>query len=439
MKDIFDKCNGDGGYFGVARTDNDSYFTFPTLTPKPSNHMKFDGTTCIMWSVNNYLGLANHPEIQKVALDTVEHYGLSSPMGARIMSGTTQEHLDLETDIAEWQQTQAAYVFNYGYLGVLGIIASIAGPEDTIIMDKLSHSCIVDGAILSRANIRVFQHNNIKDLERILKQVSESSKNDAESNTPKSSSSKNKGGILIVTEGVFGMTGDLAPLPAIVELKNKYGARLLVDDAHGCGIYGTQGRGIGDHFGVAQDIDIYFSTFAKSFAAIGGFAVAEQRVIDWIKYNARSQVFAKSLPLVYVKALRKTLALVKHADVARKKLWQNSNKLKTDLKASGLYVGPGQSQIVSVFIATKDGTINALTKTVHSLREKHVFVTAVIYPVIPRDLLMLRVIPTALHTRNDINKTVDTFQQMFKELQYSKDMPSKDAERIKRVYSATLQ
>ncbi|MFW5685946.1 MAG: aminotransferase class I/II-fold pyridoxal phosphate-dependent enzyme, partial [Spirochaetota bacterium] len=323
--DLFAKCRGEEGYFGLLRARDDHYFTRPTLPPTPGRRMPYDGTEKVMWSVNNYLGLADNEEIRRVAMETVTEYGVSAPMGSRMMTGNTEYHQAFERELADFAQKEAAFLFNYGYLGVLGTIQSLVTPEDTIVMDKLAHASIVDGAFLSRGQLRVFKHNSADNLESVLKHVNR----------------HRKGGVMILSEGVYGMTGDLAILPEITELARKYEARVFVDDAHGWGVMGEHGRGTADHLGVQDGVDVYFGTFAKAFASIGGFSAATKDVVEWIAYNARTQVFAKSLPMLYVQSLRKTLELVAAGDDRRARLWSNSNALKSGLRELGYYVGPG--------------------------------------------------------------------------------------------------
>ena len=419
MIDLFDKCNTDQGYFGVLRAMDDFYFTRPIVDAKAGPEMDFQGQRRIMWSVNSYLGLADSEEVKAAAVEAVKEYGVSNPMGSRMMTGNTEHHRALEAKLAETSQKEAAFLFNYGYLGVLGTIQALVGPEDTIVMDKLAHACIVDGAFLSRGNLRVFRHNDMDSLETILKRTNRD----------------RKGGVLILTEGVYGMTGDLAKLDEIVALKEKYEARLYVDDAHGWGVMGEEGRGTGDHFGVQDGVDVYFGTFAKAFASIGGFSASTKAVVDWIAYNARTQVFAKSLPMVYVKALEKTLELVRAGDDRRARMWEISNKLKSDLRNLGYIVGPGESPICSVFMPVADEAVeNVGMRTVKFLREKGIFVTAVIYPVIPVGLVMFRIIPTAAHNEEQIAQTVQAFREMRDEMGVSLNATGEDMDKIAKVY-----
>lgn len=420
-QDIFEKCYGDGGYFGKFRYKGDNKVTRPTLPILPETHINIDGKDCIMWSINNYLGLSNHPEILKVSKESVAKYGLSAPMGSRMMSGTTENHLALERKFAKWTGKEAAYLFNYGYMGILGIVTSLAGPNDTIVMDKLAHASIVDAAFSSHTTTRIFKHSNVKDLENILKKIREK---------------KPEGGILILLEGIYGMTGDIAPLKEIIAIKHKYNARLFIDDAHGCGVLGLQGRGVGDHCGVMEDIDIYFGTFAKAFVAIGGFAVADKAVIEWIGYNARTQVFAKSLPIVFVQTVDKTLDIVIESEDRRKLLRKRSNQLKDGLRNIGFHIGAGESSIVSVFIPLRgDNPIEFMAPTsILYLREQGVFVTGIVHPVIPHGLLMYRLVPTVLHTEQDIEQTVAIFNKMKNHLNLDTHMDEKELSLLKKIY-----
>ncbi len=419
MIDVFGKCSTDEGYFGPLRAMGDHYFTRPTLNSLPGPRMDFMGKRQIMWSVNNYLGLANNEEVKKVAAEALETYSVSSPMGSRMMSGNTDEHTALEKRLAQFEQKEDAVLFNYGYMGVVGTIDSLTDADDVIILDKLAHACIVDGSMASRAQVRVFRHNDMDSLEMVLKHVNKN----------------RKGGVLIVTEGTYGMTGDLAPLPEICELKDKYEARLFIDDAHGIGVMGETGMGTGEYFGVQDKIDIYFGTFAKAFASIGGFSATRKDVVEWIKYNARTQVFAKSLPMIYVKSLGKTLDLIIDGDERRKKLWDISGKLKNGLKDLGYYIGGGQSPICSVFVPIGDGDIHQVGGgMVRYLHENGVFVSAVIYPVIPLGLCMFRMIPTTAHTETEVNETVAVFKKMREELNLDLTMGDEELGKIAKVY-----
>ncbi|TFH05396.1 MAG: aminotransferase class I/II-fold pyridoxal phosphate-dependent enzyme [Spirochaetales bacterium] len=417
--DVFDKCRTGGGYFGLMRAQDDHYFTRPTLPPIPGRRMEFQGRETIMWSVNNYLGLADSEEIKAAALEAVQTYSVSAPMGSRMMTGNTPFHQSLEAELATFSQKEAAFLFNYGYLGVLGTIQSLITPADTIVMDKLAHACIVDGAFLSRGQLRVFKHNSAENLESVLKHVNRN----------------RKGGVLILVEGVYGMTGDLAILPDIAMLAQKYEARIFVDDAHGWGVMGEHGRGTADYLGVQDKIDIYFGTFAKAFASIGGFAASTKEVIEWITYNARTQVFAKSLPMVFVQSLRKGLELVQAGDDRRERMWANSKALKSGLQDLGFYVGNGDSPICSVFIPVRDETVEVVgIRSVTYLRDRGVFVTAITYPVIPLGLCMYRMIPTAQHTQQDVEDTIAVFKNMRDELKLDLSITGDDLAKVNKVF-----
>ncbi len=418
MQDIFSKCYGDGGYFAPQRMSGDTFFSRPLLSPHPSNRMMFQGKECIMWSINNYLGLANNQDLHDEAIDSVQEFGLAAPMGSRMMSGTTSYHRQLEQQLADFSQKEASYLFNYGYLGVLGTMSAIAGPKDTIITDKLAHACIIDGGILSRAQLRFFKHNHIADLEAILKQVAKTT----------------SGGVLVAIEGVYGMTGDVANLKDIAALKKQYNFRLFVDDAHGFGVMGSEGRGTADFHHCQDEVDIYFATFAKAFAAIGGFSASQKPIMEWIEYNARTQIFAKSLPMAYTKTLARTLELVRGGDAEREKMWHISNVLKSGLRDLGFTIGPGASPICSVFMPTKDGDQSIGRQTIQYLRERGIFVTAVVYPVIPPDLLMFRMIPTATHTEEDLARTLQVFSDMKEELQLQIEMDEQARRKLRQIF-----
>lgn len=414
-KDIFSKCGTNEGYFGEFRAQGDRYFTLPVMESRPGTVMKFDGKDHIMWSINNYLGLAENDEIRKVAVETAKEWGPSSPMGSRMMSGNTVDHIELEEQLAEFADKESSILFNYGYLGVIGTIASLVEKDDYIVIDKLDHASIVDAAIatgIDRRNIRAFNHNDMDSLEKTLKKVNENREK----------------GVIILTEGVYGMTGDVAKLKEICELKDKYEARLFVDDAHGIGVMGENGRGTGEYRGVQDKIDIYFGTFAKAFASIGGFSASNKDVVEWIRYNARTQVFAKSLPMIYVRSLKKTLELVKNGQDRRKRLFEVSHKLSNGLRELGFFVGKVESPIVPVFVPL--GDLRVTMDWISYLRNKGIFVTGVMYPVIPKGFMMFRVIPTANHTDEQIEATIQAFKSMREDKKLKLDMNESDVSRI---------
>ena len=419
--DIFHKFYEKQGYFGSLRLAGDRYFCNPALPPSTGHRTNYGGQPVISWSLNNYLGLANHPELQQQVQKAVATHGISAPMGSRMLTGTTQQHLDLERELADFAQKEAAYLFNYGYLGVIGTICSMVGPHDTVVMDKLAHACIVDGALLSRATVRIFKHNNMDDLERKLRRINRI----------------RRGGLLIAVEGVYGMTGDIANLQTICELARKYEARIFVDDAHGWGVMGERGSGSGEFYHVQDKIDLYFGTFAKAFAAIGGMTACSQAARDWIAFNARTQVFAKSLPMVYVKALHTLLGLVRNASERRATLWYISKMIKRQLQDLGFFVGSGQSPICSLFMPLADDHPETLgMRLVQWLREEGIFVSAVTYPVIPRDLLMFRIVPTASHTSRDVEESTAIFKKMRDTLKLRIELSPDEQERLWRIYSS---
>jgi glycine C-acetyltransferase len=392
--DVFEKCYSDGGYLGMLRVAKDKYFSRPLLSHYPGTEMEFNGIKTIIWSINNYLGLARNEEIKKVSVEAAQEYGASAPMGSRMLTGNTTLHEDLEKKLAEFEQKESAILFNYGYLGVLGTLSALVHRSDTIVIDKLSHACMIDGTFLAGGKYRFYKHNDMNDLEKQLKSARKLS----------------RGGVLIVTEGVFGMRGDLANLPEICELKDTYGARLFVDDAHGCGVMGPNGKGTSDHFGVMDRVDLYFSTFAKSFAAIGGFTSGQEDVIRYIRYNARTQIFAKSLPMIYVKTIDKTLDIIRNNPTYRERLWEVATKLQAGLKELGFNLGDTASPITPVYVPAEPEVAKNI---IIYLREKQgVFVSGVMYPVVPKGIILLRMIPTAAHTDEHIEKTLGAFKAL---------------------------
>lgn len=391
--DLFDKCYKKEGLFLEIRNSENNYFAQPILEGPLGKTMHFNNKSMIIWSINDYLGLADHPLSKKKAAEVLENYGTAYPMGARLMSGLTKTHQEFEAKLAKFCQKPAALLFNYGYLGIIGIITSLIGSNDTVIIDHDAHACIVDGAKLAstkRSQFRVFRHNNTEHLERILK----------------STRARSNGGILIVIDGVYGMSGELPPLPEIIALKEKYNARLLVDDAHGIGIMGMNGRGVGEHFNVQDKIDLYFSTFAKCFAGIGGFVAGSKEVIEHINWNARPVIFAKNLPLIYVDSISTTLDIMIDEPERRAKLWEVALYLQKRLKEEGFDIGNTGSPITPVHMQTEG--IEKTKAFIKMLREEyHVFCSGVMYPVVPPGILLLRLVPTCRHTCEDVEKTVN--------------------------------
>jgi glycine C-acetyltransferase len=396
LSDLFDKCRTDSGYFGAFRAGHDMYFTQPVLEGTPGPRMRFQGKEVIMWAINNYLGIAGRAEVKDAAVEAMREFGPYAPMGSRLLTGNTKHAIELERKLAEFCGKPAAILFNYGYLGVLGTVSALIGKDDVIIIDSLSHASMIDATILSSAGrrFRPFKHNNMDDLEYHLRGANKD----------------RKGGILVITEGVFGMKGNLAKIPEICDLKEKYNARLFVDDAHAFGVMGPTGRGTGEHFGAQDRIDLYFGTFAKAFAAIGGVTAAEEDVVEYIRYNARTNVFAKALPLAYVKTLEKTLELVKDPE-PRRKMWHIAKLLQEGLTGLGYDIGDTESPITPVYVPT--GSEKDAMGMISLLREEHgIFVSGVMFPVVPPGVVLFRMIPTAAHSEEDVEKTVEAFRKM---------------------------
>ncbi len=402
--DIFDKIKNKGP-IGQYHKEADGYFMFPKLEGVIGPRMRFRGKEMLNWSLNNYLGLANHPEVRKADAEAAKEYGLAAPMGARMMSGQTLKHEELENKLAKFVKKEAAYVLNYGYQGMISIIDSLCNRNDVIIYDSESHACIIDGLRLHIGKRFVFPHNNIDNLEKELERASKMAE-------------QTKGGILVITEGVFGMSGDLAKLDKIVSLKKKFHFRLLIDDAHGFGTMGPTGAGTDEYFGVQNDVDIYFGTFAKSMAGIGGFVASKQDVVDYLRFNMRSQIFAKSLPLAMVIGALKRLELIQNDPSIREKLWTIVKALQIGLKSKGLNLGNTNSPVTPVFLS---GTHPEATNVVLDLRENYnIFCSMVIYPVVPKGVIMLRLIPTSVHTLTDVEFTVNAFTEIAAKLKAGK-------------------
>ena len=397
MIDIFAKCRTDGGYFGPFRAARDTYFVQPILDGTPGARMRFRGKEVIVWAVNNYLGIAGRADVQAAASEAVRRYGPSAPMGSRMLTGNTEEHIALEKRFASFCGKQAAIVFNYGYLGVLGTVSAVVGPDDIVVIDSLSHASMIDATILASSGrrFRPFKHNDMGDLEAHLS----------------AASVDRKGGILVITEGVFGMKGNLARLPDICRLKDRYGARLFVDDAHGFGVMGKNGRGTGEHFGVQDGIDLYFGTFAKAFAAIGGVTAGDDDVVEWVRFNARSNVFAKALPMVYVKTVETSLTIMETEPQLRERMWRIAHRLQKGLTDLGFDIGDTESPITPVYVISGDE--KTAMAMISFLREEFgVFVSAVTFPVVPRGVVLFRMIPTAAHSEEDVDTTVAAFREM---------------------------
>jgi glycine C-acetyltransferase len=401
MRDLFEKLaveNTPLGKFAPV----EGYYIFPKLEGELGSRMKFNGEEVIVWSLNNYLGLANHPEVREADAQAAKAYGLAYPMGARAMTGATDYHDQLENELAAFVQKEKALLLNYGYQGMVSIIQSLVNRHDVIIYDSESHACIVDGIQLHFGQRFVYKHNDIANLEKQLERASRLVE-------------KTPGGILVITEGVFGMSGDQGKLKEICALKEKYQFRLLVDDAHGFGTLGATGAGAGEAQGVQHDIDLYFSTFAKSMASIGAFVAGEARVIQYLKYNLRSQIFAKSLPLALVIGNLKRLELLRARPELREKLWHNVRSLQNGLKSRGFDIGQTNSCVTPVYMHVP---IEISSQVIFDLRTNYkIFCSAVVYPVVPKGILLLRLIPTAIHSEQDITDTLNAFEAVAGKLQ----------------------
>ena len=397
MRDLFDRMRQDKGPLGKWADIAEGYFAFPKLEGSISNRMKFKGKEVITWSVNDYLGLANHPEVRKVDAEAAAKYGSAYPMGARLMSGHTDLHEKLQTELAEFVNKEAAYVLNFGYQGILSTIDSLVSKNDVIVYDIDSHACIIDGVRLHLGKRFTYQHNDMASLEKNLTRATKIA-------------NETNGGILVISEGVFGMRGEQGKLKEIVELKKKFNFRLLVDDAHGFGTLGKTGAGAGEEQGVQDEIDVYFATFAKSLASTGAFIASDKEIIDFLKYNMRSQVFAKSLQMQLVEGILKRLDMLRSRPEFKQKLWDNVNKLQSGLKERGFDIGTTQSCVTPVYLK---GSVPEAMALVKDLRENYrIFCSIVVYPVIPKGLILLRLIPTASHNFDDIEETLEAFSSI---------------------------
>ncbi|MDR9400755.1 MAG: aminotransferase class I/II-fold pyridoxal phosphate-dependent enzyme [Psychroflexus sp.] len=401
MKDLFNKIYRDKGPLGKWADQAEGYFVFPKLEGQISNRMKFQGQEVITWSVNDYLGLANHPEVRKADEEAVKKYGNAYPMGARMMSGHTDLHEKLQDELAKFVNKEAAYVLNFGYQGILSTIDALVGKNDVIVYDADAHACIIDGVRLHLGKRFTYKHNDLDSIELNLARAEKIAE-------------QTGGGILFISEGVFGMRGEQGKLKEIVELKKKYNFRLLVDDAHGFGTLGETGAGAGEEQGVQDDIDVYFATFAKSMASTGAFIAGDQEIIDYLKYNLRSQMFAKSLQIALVEGALKRLEMIRTMPEFKNKLWENVNALQKGLTDNGFDIGTTQSCVTPVYLK---GSIPEAMALVKDLRENYgVFCSIVVYPVIPKGLILLRMIPTATHTMEDIDETVKAFSAIREKL-----------------------
>jgi glycine C-acetyltransferase len=402
MRDLFDRITENKGPLGKWADQAEGYFVFPKLEGPISNRMHFRGKEVITWSVNDYLGLANHPEVRKVDAEAATAYGAAYPMGARMMSGHTSLHEQLQEELAAFVNKEAAYLLNFGYQGILSTIDTLVSKNDVIVYDVDAHACIIDGVRLHLGKRFTYKHNDIESLEKNLQRATKQAE-------------QSGGGILVISEGVFGMRGEQGKLKEIAALKKKYNFRFLVDDAHGFGTLGATGAGAGEEQGVQDEIDVYFATFAKSMASTGAFIAGDKEIIDYLKYNMRSQMFAKSLQMQLVVGALKRLEMLRTQPELKAKLWENVNALQKGLKDNGFDIGKTQSCVTPVYLK---GSIPEAMALVQDLRENFgIFCSIVVYPVIPKGLILLRLIPTSSHTMEDIEITLDAFAQIRSKLE----------------------
>ena len=397
MKDLFEKIKANRGPIGMHAKQSHGYFTFPKLEGDVGPRMIFRNKERLNWSLNNYLGLANHAEVRKADADAAAQFGFALPMGARMMSGNSDLHEQLEAELSSFVQKEDTILCNFGYQAIVSAIDCLVDRHDVIVYDAESHACILDGVRLHMGKRYVFKHNDIEDC---TKQLQRATKLAEEQN----------GSILLITEGVFGMRGDQGKLKEIVELKKKFNFRLFVDDAHGIGTMGATGGGTGQEQGCQAGIDIYFGTFAKSFALIGGFVSSDEQIVEYLRYNMRSQIFAKSLPLTLVVGALKRLELMRKHPEFKDKLWEITRALQNGLKKAGFEIGGTDSPVTPVFM---NGSIPEATNLILDLRENYnIFCSMVVYPVVPKGMIILRLIPTAVHTIEDVNYTIDAFSKI---------------------------
>jgi glycine C-acetyltransferase len=412
VQDIFEKIKNNRGPIGMHAKESHGYFTFPKLEGDIGPHMIFRGKTRLNWSLNNYLGLANHPEVRKADADAAAQFGFAAPMGARMMSGNTNYHEQLEAELSAFVEKEDTILCNFGYQAILSAIDCLVDRRDVIVYDAESHACILDGVRLHMGKRYVFKHNDIEDCEKQLERATKLAEEQG-------------GGILVITEGVFGMRGDQGYIKEIVDLKKKFNFRLLVDDAHGIGTLGAKGGGTGQEQGCQDGIDVYFGTFAKSFALIGGFISSDEQVVEYLRYNMRSQIFAKALPLPLVVGALKRLELMRTNPELKDKLWEITNALQTGLKNAGFEIGPTNSCVTPVYM---NGSIPESTNLIFDLRENYnVFCSMVVYPVVPKGMIILRLIPTAVHTLEDVNYTIECFSKIVGKLKAGEYMSDKIA------------
>jgi glycine C-acetyltransferase len=397
MVDLFEKLKMEAGPLAKYSHLPDDYFFFPKLEGEIGPHMMFNGKKVLNWSLNNYLGLANHPEVRKADAEAAANFGMAYPMGARMMSGNSVHHIELERQLAEFVKKEDAMLLNYGYQGVVSIIDAIVDRKDVIVYDAESHACIIDGVRLHMGKRFVYAHNDMESLEKQLQRATKLVQ-------------ETGGGILVITEGVFGMSGNMGDLKGVVALKKKYNFRLFVDDAHGFGTMGATGAGVGEEQGVQDQVDLYFSTFAKSMASIGAFVAGDKRILKFLRYSTRSQIYAKSLPMTLVLGALKRLELLKKHPELRADLKKIMAAIKTGLKDRGFMINPTQTPPTPVLFK---GGVGEAANMAMDLRENFgIFCSVVIYPVVPKDVIMFRIIPTAAHTLEDVERTLTAFSSL---------------------------
>jgi glycine C-acetyltransferase len=401
VKDLFERIQQNKGPLGKWASQAEGYYVFPKLEGELGPRMQFHGKEILNWSINDYLGLANHPEVRKADADAALEYGAAYPMGARMMSGHTDKHEELENELAAFVHKEAAYLLNFGYQGIMSTIDALVTKNDIIVYDVDAHACIIDGVRLHIGKRFTYRHNDLESMEKNLQRATKMAE-------------ETGGGILFITEGVFGMRGQQGKLKEVVALKEKYNFRLLVDDAHGFGTLGKTGAGAGEEQGCQDGIDVYFSTFAKSMASIGAFIAADKEIIDYLKYNLRSQMFAKALPMIQTVGAIKRLQMLKSMPELKDKLWENVNALQNGLKQRGFDIGDTNTCVTPVYL---NGSIPEAMMLVNDLRENYgIFLSIVVYPVIPKGIILLRMIPTSTHTIEDINQTLAAFEAVREKL-----------------------
>ncbi len=404
MKDIFERIHeSSGGPLGQYREKFEGYYTFPKLEGEIGPHMKFQGKEVLCWSLNNYLGLANHPAVRKADADGAAKWGLAYPMGSRMLTGHTALHEQLERELADFEKKEAAFQMNFGYQGIVSVIDSLMTRHDVIVFDAEAHACLLDGKRLHIGKSFSYKHNDIESCEKKLQVACKIA-------------DEQGGGVLLITEGVYGMTGALGILDQIVALKKKYNFRILIDDAHGFGVMGEHGRGTSEHFNVMDDIDIYIGAYAKSMACIGGFVASKKYIIDFLRYNMRSQIYAKALPMPIVEGCLKRLEIIRSAegDELRKKLWTVTRRLQEGFRNLGFTIGPAEACVTPVHIM---GGVNQAANMAYDLRENYrIFCSIVTYPVIPVGMIIFRIIPTASHSIEDVDYTLNAFKEIKEKL-----------------------